>query len=278
MFTRSNNSYNCNDMMIEAVMDCKNSPLFQISKIIPDGVKVLDIGTGNGILSALLQKRHSNLIIDGIEPNSYAAKLAKKYYRNFYIGYGQKFFDVISQEKYDYIILADVIEHIADPLEFLKKLDSIISVKTKIILSIPNIAFGAIRFSLLNGNFDYIDSGIIERTHLRFFTLKTLETLISNSGLNIEKILFLQRSLFRSEIKIQNLKISPFLFHKVKKDPLSFTYHFLVVLTKKFCITEKILLGKKDRFPFFVYLIKRHRNFSLLKLIIDIYHNTKKVK
>ncbi|MCK4395680.1 MAG: class I SAM-dependent methyltransferase [Candidatus Marinimicrobia bacterium] len=261
--------------MIEANMNCGNSPLYQISQIIPDGSRILDIGAGNGILSRLLQKRHSNLIIDGIEPNSYAAKLAKKYYRNFYTGYAQNFFDLIAQEKYDYIILADVIEHIADPLEFLKKLASIISIKTKIILSIPNIAFGAIRFSLLNGNFDYIDSGIIERTHLRFFTLKTLETLISNSGLNIEKILFLQRSLFRSEIKIENLKISPFLFHKVKKDPLSFTYHFLIVLTKMFCVSEKTLLGKKDRFPFFIYLIKRHRNSPLLKIIIDIYHTIK---
>jgi len=264
--------------MIEAEVNCRNSPLYQISQIIPNGAKILDIGAGNGILSYLLQKRISNLIIDGIEPDSYASKLAKKYYRNFYTGYAQNFLDVIAQENYDFIILADVIEHIANPLELLKKLALIIPLKTKIILSLPNIAFGAIKLALLNGNFDYTDSGIIERTHLRFFTLKTLETLISNSGLNIEKIIFLQRSIFKSEIKLENLKINPFLFRKVNKDPLSFTYQFLIVLTKESCVSKKILLGKKDRLPFFIYLIRRHRNFPLFKIIIDTYRTIKKIK
>lgn len=260
-------------MMIETEMNCQNTPLYQIMQIIPDGAKVLDIGTGNGVLSLLLQNRLSNLIIDGIEPNSYAALLAKQYYRNFYTGYAQDYLDLIAKENYDFIILADVIEHIADPLEFITSLGSVVSRSTKIIISLPNIAFGAIRLSLLNGDFDYIDSGILERTHLRFFTLKTLETFISNSGLNLKEMIFLQKSLFKSEIKIEILKINPYLFHKVKKDPLSFIYHFLIVLTKDSCITEKILVGKKDRYPFFIYLLKRHRNNPLIKIIINKYHS-----
>lgn len=278
MFLRPNKSYDLDLTILEAEMNSRNSPMYQIAKIIPDGSSILDIGAGNGMLSLLLQKKLSNSIIDGIEPNSYAVNIAKKYYRNLYIGYAQDYFDIIVKEKYDFIILADVIEHLVDPLDFLQRLASIISNKTKIILSLPNIAFGAIRFSLLNGNFNYIDSGILERTHLRFFTLKTLETLISNSGLNLEKILLLQRSILGSEVKLEKLKISPFLFHKIRKDPLSFTYQFITVLTKDSCTCEKNILGKIDRFPFLIYFIKRHRNSSLIRLLISVYHKTQKAR
>jgi len=96
------------------------------------------------------------------------------------------------QKEYDFVVLADVIEHVADPLEFLKQLRTIVSLNTKILISVPNIAFGAIRIELLNGIFDYVDSGIRERTHLRFFTLKTIYELVNELGMNLERIYFLQ--------------------------------------------------------------------------------------
>ena len=63
----------------------------------------------------------------------------------------------IYKEDYDFIILADVLEHLVNPFEFIHELSKNISAKTKIIISVPNIAFGAVRIALLNGNFDYVD-------------------------------------------------------------------------------------------------------------------------
>jgi 2-polyprenyl-3-methyl-5-hydroxy-6-metoxy-1,4-benzoquinol methylase len=241
--------------------------------MIPSGSKVLDIGAGNGILALLLQKKLSDLIIDGIEPNRYAAELARSNYRHFYVGYCQDFFDIIAHENYDFIILADVVEHMADPLEFLTELGSILSDRTKIILSTPNIAFGAIKLALLKGHFNYTDSGILERTHLRFFTFESLKVLISNSGLYIQKVVFLQRSFLNSETRIENLKISPFLFHTVKQDPMSLTYQFLLILSKESSSGESIFVQDLDRFVYLRYLVMRHRNIPVVKFANRVYHS-----
>jgi len=274
MFTRNDESYNISKIEYQS----PNSPLYQISQMIPNGSKVLDIGAGNGILGRMFKEKQVNIIIDGIEPNLYASELAKIYYRKFYTGYAQNYFDIICHEDYDYIVLADVIEHIADPYEFLKKLVSFISFKTKIIISIPNISFGAVRLAILNGNFDYSDSGLIEKTHLRFFTLKTILTLLSKCKINIEKIIYLQRSIFNSEIKIEILKINPFILHNIKKDPLSYTYQFLLILTKKSCVSENILVGEVDKHLYLKYLIKRHRNIYLFSSLLRILQRIKSIK
>jgi len=271
MFKRSNVSYNISSELIANELKSKNGPINQISLMIPSGAKVLDIGAGNGILAILLQKKLSDLTIDGIEPNPYAAELARSNYRHFYIGFCQEFFDIIARENYDFIILADVVEHMADPLEFLTALGSILSHKTKIILSTPNIAFGAIKLALLKGHFNYSDSGILERTHLRFFTLETLQALVSNSGLNIEKVVFLQRSFLKSETRIEDLKISPFLFYAVKKDPMSFTYQFLLILSKESSSIERIFVRDIDRFLYLRYMVLRHGNNPLVKLLKRVY-------
>lgn len=271
MFIRSNNSYDFDGKVGCKSLYCDSNPLFTISKILRDGAKILDIGAGNGILARLLMERGFNCTIDGIEPNIYAAEIAKPYYRNFYVGKVQEFLREITHEKYDYIILADVIEHIPDPLQLLKELCAIIPEHCKITMSLPNVAFGAVRFAVLNGIFDYVDSGILEKTHLRFFTLKTLESLIKNSGLNIEKIFFLQRSIIESEINLEKLKLNPLLFYNVKDDPLAFTYQFVVTLTKNPSVSESYYVGEKGKFNYLKYLVRRHKSCFPIKILTFLY-------
>ncbi|WP_378950572.1 class I SAM-dependent methyltransferase [Pelosinus sp. sgz500959] len=240
MFKRLDQTYSYNQQMVMNVLQDEPNPLNRISKIIPDGSKVLDIGAGAGLLAHVLHAEHKNLIIDGIEPNQRAAQLAwdSKRYRKFHIGFAQDVIHEIAQEEYDFIVLADVIEHIDDPLLFLTELLKGISLKTKIIISVPNIAFGAIRIALLHGNFEYVDSGILEQTHLRFFTLQTLQQLIHNLDMTIEKLYFLQRDINKSEINIKKYNLHPAFISQLLQDPLASTYQFLTMLTKEKVETE----------------------------------------
>lgn len=232
MFNRSNETYSYDPKLLSYIFADEANPLNRISKIIPDGSKVLDVGAGNGLLAQVLSHSHKELIIDGVEPNEYATKLAAQYYRNFYTGYAQDFFPLISQENYDYIVMADVIEHMVDPLSFLQELSEHISTKTKIVISTPNVAFGAIRIALMNGEFKYVDSGLLERTHLRFFTYETLLELGKRSGFCTVKVLFLFRNILGSEISIPISLKNYFYMLSIAQDELAHAYQFLLVLSK----------------------------------------------
>ncbi|MHB8171613.1 MAG: class I SAM-dependent methyltransferase [Thermincolia bacterium] len=257
MFNRPNQTYEYNPDIIKNILGDEANPLNRISELISPGAKVLDIGAGNGLLAWVIREKHGDVIIDGIEPDSYAANLAKKFYRRFYCGLAQDFKDEIFKEDYDFIILADVIEHLNDPLAFLNELCADLPEKTRVILSIPNVAFGTVRISLLNGDFNYVDSGLLEKTHLRFFTLKTIEKLVSNMGMNTEKIYLLQRNIFNTEIDIEKFDLDLYTLLKVMRDELSSTYQFLVVLTKKTVKTEKRCFGEKLKNPLTAFILKK---------------------
>lgn len=267
MFNRADNTYDINPEIIENILKDEINPLNRISHLIPDGSKVLDIGAGNGLLALVLLKNHSKIIVDGIEPNPYASSLAKKNYRNFYCGFAQNFKEIILQEDYDFIVMADVLEHIDDPLSFLLDLCSDLSKKTKIILSVPNVAFGAVRISLLNGEFNYVDSGILEKTHLRFFTLKTIEMMISNLNMNIEKLYFLQRNIFNGELDLEKFGFNLCYLSNIFKDELASTYQFLLVLTKEQVTTDKRYFGDKNKSPAISYIFKK---FGAIKLLRNV--------
>ncbi len=83
---------------------------------------------------------------------------------------GEELKSIIKSGDYDYVILADIIEHLLDPGSFLKNLAEIIN-EEKVIISLPNICFWAQRIKLLFGKFEYQDTGILDRSHLHFFNL-----------------------------------------------------------------------------------------------------------
>ena len=263
MFTRTNKTYNYDQTLIDNILKDDANPLNRISAIIPESSTVLDIGAGNGILAKVLKKTHSKLIIDGIEPNPHAAKIAKNDYRNFYCNFFQNVKHEIDNEHYDFIILADVIEHTENPLQVLQDLSLHIQKNTKIILSVPNVAFGSVRISLLNGKFDYTDSGILEKTHLRFFTLKTIKKIISNTKFKIETLYFLQRNFLDTEI--QDLDINFLSFYKIYKDELSSVYQFLLVLCLEGEATEEKYFGTKLKHPIKQYFSNKLFNATRLK-------------
>lgn len=246
MFERSDKTYDINPDILDGITIDEANPLNRIYRFIPEGSKVLDVGAGNGLLAQIFIKNNKKIIIDGIEPSSYASTIARKYYRHFHHGYAQEFINIILKENYDYIVLADVVEHMQNPLIFLRDLCSKLPVNTRLFLSVPNIAFGAVRISLLNGNFDYVDSGILEKTHIRYFTIKTITELVSKIGMNIEVIFYLKRNIFNSEISLKKNIRNVFICLQMANDETFSAYQFLLILTKKSVIsTEKRCYYKK---------------------------------
>jgi 2-polyprenyl-3-methyl-5-hydroxy-6-metoxy-1,4-benzoquinol methylase len=207
------------------------NPLSVIFLELSEGAHVLDIGAGNGILGWLVKSLKPSIIIDGIEPSSAGAAIARQFYRNFYEETFQGAKDKLNLKEYDYIVLADVIEHVADPLGFLMEISNLARPTCKIIISIPNIAHYSVRLELLNGEFKYVDSGLLERTHLRFFTLETFMLMIAEAGLHADRIYYLFRHV---EPIIENQLISLSFWQRCRllREKESVAYQYLCVLCR----------------------------------------------
>lgn len=165
----------------------QHSPYFKILRLINEGWTILDIGCGNGILGKYLKKKQHKCNIIGIDISRDAAKIAKKYYDEVIISDIENMLVLNYNIKFDAIILADVLEHLRRPDIVLKDLKGYVKQGGYIIASIPNIGRFEIRIKLLFGKFDYQDIGILDKTHLRFFTQKTIYTLFNKEGYNVIK-------------------------------------------------------------------------------------------
>ena len=89
---------------------------------------------------------------------------------------------------FDAIVYGDVLEHLSDPGAVLRALDQTLAPRGTVIVSVPNVAHLWVRLSLLAGRFDYADRGILDRTHLRFFTRRTLRELLGAAGLTVVEL------------------------------------------------------------------------------------------
>lgn len=148
---------------------------------------VLDIGSGSGVLTSfLVQKAGCTVTAVDLTPEMVAN--AAPYARQTVAG-------SIEQEStweqiegtFDYIVFADVLEHLADPWAVLRRCPQYLKSGGSVIASIPNVAYYRVRQSLLCGRWDYYPTGILDATHLKFFTAKTVRALFEDCDYNVEQ-------------------------------------------------------------------------------------------
>lgn len=158
-----------------------------IIRLVPQGTRrVLDIGCADGSLGKGLQSLGMEVV--GVDVNAQACKKAE--------GVLDKVFPVdiensslpFSAGYFDCILFADILEHLRNPQEVLKKYSFYLSDNGVVIGSIPNIRYYKIIIRLLRGSWDYMDGGILDRSHLRFFTLINIKEMFQEAGFNIERI------------------------------------------------------------------------------------------
>lgn len=158
--------------------------------VIPKNKVCLDIGCWTGNLGEMLIKQ-KECIVDGIDENQKVLRAAKKkgYRRVFEINLNFTYKikrEMLNNNKYDVIIFADVLEHLINPKMVLEGIGRFLKRDGIIIVSVPNVAFILQRCLLVVGRFNYDpDGGIMDSTHLRFFTKKTVERLAIESGYRI---------------------------------------------------------------------------------------------
>lgn len=151
-------------------------------------IKILEVGCGMGATLGYLQSRYPNAEVYGIELIEDVAVLARKYLPNIICGNIEQMELPYHTEYFDYIIFADVLEHLHDPEKILKKVKNYVKPNGFILASIPNVMHYSVMLDLLKGNFTYRDSGILDRTHLHFFTYNEIMRMFARCGCKVEEI------------------------------------------------------------------------------------------
>jgi 2-polyprenyl-3-methyl-5-hydroxy-6-metoxy-1,4-benzoquinol methylase len=161
-----------------------------ILELLPRGVQhLLDVGCGEGVTGASAKKLCGVQEVVGIEFFEPAARKAVENLDRVIIGDVETLELDFPPGYFDCIVCADVLEHTRDPWIVLKKLRPLLSDNGVLIASIPNIRNVIPILKILTDRFEYEDSNILDRTHLRFFTLHTIKLLFRETGFTIIRTL-----------------------------------------------------------------------------------------
>lgn len=175
--------------------DLKNNEIYYSSerlemiKYIPQDIKtILDIGCATGVFAALLRNKY-NAEVWGVEINPSVANEAKGRINQVIVGDILENMSMIPNDYFDCITFNDVLEHMVSPEIVLAEIKNKLTSKGVLVCSIPNIRYiGALKKLLINKQWKYEDEGILDRTHLRFFTKKSIIEMFDRLNYEILKI------------------------------------------------------------------------------------------
>ena len=186
----------------ELDLDCVNSNSL-IARQIAKGSRVLEFGPAYGRLTKYMQKRLS-CTVDLVELDEEADAMV--YARTACVGDPDgdietyRWESILDKRTYDYIIFADVLEHLRSPQKVLSVCRQHLNEKGVILCSVPNIAHSSVILSLWNGDFTYQDTGLLDRSHVHFFTKKTFSDMADRCGYEITDIQEIVSAVGQNEI------------------------------------------------------------------------------
>ncbi len=161
----------------------------EILQLIPRNTRLmLDVGCGDGSFG-LSVKKMINAKVWGVELNSEAASIAYAKIDNVLVGDISKVIAELPNSQFDCIVFNDVLEHLADPFTVLLKIKKKLTAEGVIICSLPNVRFIFTLYQLLvKKQWRYEDAGVLDKTHLRFFTKRSIIDMLETLDYKILKI------------------------------------------------------------------------------------------
>jgi len=157
-----------------------------LDRISTDAKSILEFGCGEAPLGAALKRRQQCRVV-GIELDPKAAAIARKRIDDVYCGDALQIVDILD-ERFDWMIGGDIVEHLDEPWSFLSTLRRISKPGGRLLLSLPNLANASVINDLLQGRFDYVYMGLTCVGHVRFFTRRSIDEMLTIAGWRTETI------------------------------------------------------------------------------------------
>lgn len=217
-------------MKYEAEIDLRNANNSHtlLVELVGRDRRVLDVGCAAGDLGRALRRRGCR--VAGVELDPAAAEAARDALDEVLTGDVDDL-DLVGhfgKESFDVVVLGDVLEHLPDPVAALRRLRPLLAPEGSVVASIPNVAHGAVRLALLAGRFDYRPLGLLDATHLRFFTRASVYETFREAGLVPVDVRRTTAGVFETEIGVRREDYDPGVVDAVEGDPESTTYQFIL--------------------------------------------------
>jgi 2-polyprenyl-3-methyl-5-hydroxy-6-metoxy-1,4-benzoquinol methylase len=189
--------------------------------------RVLEVGCAGGHVTTALVEQGCTVV--GVEIDPRAAAAAERVAEHVVVGdidTGDIWAELEGQ-RFDVVLLGDVLEHLRDPLEALRRFTNYLGPEGVVVISLPNIAHGDVRLTLLGGVFPYRATGLLDRTHLHFFTRDTALELMEQAGLVPVTMRRIVMPLFTTELAVPRHGADPSVVAALLEDPDAETYQFV---------------------------------------------------
>jgi len=196
-------------------------------RMIGRGRRVLDVGCATGSMSQRLHEMGCQVV--GVDSDADALELARRWCEHVVLAdldlEGLR--NVPAEPGYDAILFADVLEHLRDPLPVLREAVGLLAPAGFVVVSVPNVAHAAVRLALLQGRWDYRRLGLLDATHLRFFTRSSLLDLLREAGLGVQALERTVAPWDATEIQLDRTSVPAEVLRTLELDREATTYQFV---------------------------------------------------
>ena len=199
----------------------------KIVSLVPPATRVLEFGCATGYMSEVLKNRLGCTVV-GVEIDRDAAAIAEKHTERVIVGDAEKidYAAELAGEEFDVVLFADVLEHLKEPGDVLRRVRPFVAENGVVIASIPNIAHASVRLALLGGEFRYREWGLLDDTHLRFFTRASIQDLFEETGYAVTHWMRQRLDVGETEIKVP--QVPEAVREWLASDPEATTYQFVL--------------------------------------------------
>jgi len=214
---------------VDSVQAGARTSLALLAGHVASGARVLDVGCGSGALGAFLQQ-HKQCVCDGITMNPAEAALAAPFYRRVHVADLESgdWAQLLDGAQYDAIVCADILEHLRQPEVQLAVLRQHLDAGGRLLISVPNAAYCGLLAELLHGELRYRDEGLLDRTHLRFFTRRSLLRFLHEQRWQVHALDTVERALHESEFRLAWDRLPPAVARYLLAAADALAYQFIV--------------------------------------------------
>ena len=232
----------------------------EVMEMVPDSaMRILEIGCGAGATSRMLKEDNSAREVVGVEYDALAAREASKYMDRIFCGDVEKINLPYPDGYFDCIIYADVLEHLRDPEKLLQKQKKLLSKNGVMVMSIPNTRHYSLVNQLMEGRWTYEESGLLDSTHIRFFTLSEIKGMLGRCGLLPLEIKGKRVDQIYKEGANGTLKIGRWQIDNLSEEEMFEFFVFQYLLTVRSDMAEKETLKPFDPEQFREMVAKEKR-------------------
>ncbi len=235
--------------------EASGESLRQLAAWIRPGSLVLELGPASGYFTRFLREQLA-CTVDAVELDPDMAAKAAGWCRRMVVGNLEQidFAASFADQRYDFVVVADVLEHLADPAQLLRRLSGVLRDDGELLVSVPNVAYAGLVASLLQGEFSFREEGLLDRTHLRFFTRASLQGLLAEAGFHVWEWRAVDRSLMDSEFRVRAETLAPALRSELLSQPNALCYQWLARVRSTPPVESPALpVSMTDAFPVRVF-------------------------